>query len=839
MTSTPFDDGIDIDELDGFTAELCGATATVKDEPMEDSEGAIAQLKAQEQEVTPRKAKKARTEGSPVVKSEFGDDPKADCVCMGCDRPKHGGVSLTDPEAVLPWAFPDGRGRLCLVCHNTYRTCLQSTQSPSFFGTWLKTPANKQQFQLYVIANCVLSHQGQTKKTSSMIHDMSNTIKVVAAMLGKPLGAHKVVPLADYVACGEGVSPPPIDAKLLVNMADKNGGTSLGVLCPCSDETQVVPGLANHGRFSAISPLITIGQTELALLAEHVSGVTVSDKPMDMCASHSKDTAKTKNENRFNAAVKESRDALGVFGGDLWVRAKVAQLTKCITSMSTISGAAGVDGNAEIHASSQAWIFGLSSAKKVLKLHHDLEKSSKGANMAAKLGESASASRELAAFLRKEGLLVSSSFAWFELRAAFQQAINDNNSVADAFEAMKDLGLSETICSDTDDNRPLLVMRTQIVDALKNQILAKSDSEVSARAEEFHASVVKLLANVRGALDTVALTKVQPLVCDLDALRAFVAGAAGRPEGVNALKDASHRVTECLPLKQFDTDVGKTDLWRYVTANVAASMKLSSKDKIADGKLDRARSMLCEIAPSEKDADPSVGDPPDVDKTFRDVDNVLDWTIVESLDESVRLVVEATDMWSELRAGEKAKAVMQWFTELSDLMIVIDRVVTLHMMTMISKHICALSAEDLPSEQDLQCLDRTIREHFTDSNCWDSFISRLRGVVEGLPKHVMASKDCVGIVEKLEAIEESLVASSHLRQETISLLATIASLGRTPASIKDAIQDWQSNAKKGQSDTTCSDGAAFAGARNSPWIRAEGRHRPSGGDGSGEIRFAN
>ena len=235
---------------------------------------------------------------------------------------------------------------------------------------------------------------------------------------------------------------------------------------------------------------------------------------------------------------------------------------------------------------------------------------------------------------------------------------------------------------------------------------------------------------------------------------------------------------------------------------MAENTKLSSKDKIADGKLDRAISMIKEISPIIAVADPAKGDPSNADKTIKNIDTVMDLTIVESLDEIVQLVVEAAELWSELRAGEKAEAVIQWFKELTDLLVATDQVLTLHLIATASKHIEDLDAcEGLPSEQNLNNLGKTIREQIIDSSPWDGFNTRLRGIIEGLPKHILGASDCAGLVDSIDTLEESLIARASHRQEALAVFTTIASLGKSPGSVEDAIADWQSAQNKGQGDT--------------------------------------
>ena len=101
-----------------------------------------------------------------------GDEEGAvDKACGGCSRSQATGRCWFRPDEITPWALPHRRGAWCRDCHTVWRTCFSHEHTLNFFSGWLRTSANRENFELHMIGFLTLVFEEESRITFQMVVD--------------------------------------------------------------------------------------------------------------------------------------------------------------------------------------------------------------------------------------------------------------------------------------------------------------------------------------------------------------------------------------------------------------------------------------------------------------------------------------------------------------------------------------------------------------------------------------------------------------------------------------------------------------------------------------------
>ena len=107
-----------------------------------------------------------------------------------CERVFNKSRCYFNPEEILAWSFPSGRGNYCGTCYPTHRNCLEAeVKSLPYFPTWLDKPGNLQKWRTLQLAYIALKKleggESRLSKDRQRIQTKSHLFITIANALGK------------------------------------------------------------------------------------------------------------------------------------------------------------------------------------------------------------------------------------------------------------------------------------------------------------------------------------------------------------------------------------------------------------------------------------------------------------------------------------------------------------------------------------------------------------------------------------------------------------------------------------------------------------------------------
>ena len=185
-----FDFDLDLDSLD--LPEVVGASegeprqskAEAKEENSPPRAGSGLKRLASASSLGSSSAKKRRRKQATDIalgvkeEEEEGTEGAKDkhVACIGCFRPQNSKGCFVHAGQPVQWAWPDGRGKLCLDCHCCWRTMYSKGVHLGTFPAWLKDPSNRADFEKHLLGYLALVNNGGKKITSAMITEAAATI---------------------------------------------------------------------------------------------------------------------------------------------------------------------------------------------------------------------------------------------------------------------------------------------------------------------------------------------------------------------------------------------------------------------------------------------------------------------------------------------------------------------------------------------------------------------------------------------------------------------------------------------------------------------------------------
>ena len=175
MASSDFDldlDDLDLPEVGGATEGHPGQSKIeAKDEhsPPRASSG-IKRLSSASSLGSGSAKKRGRKQATDIAlgvkEEEEGGTEEAtekQVACIGCCRPQNSNGCYVHVGQRVQWAWPDGRGKLCLDCHCCWRTMYSKGVHLGSFSSWLKDPANRADFEKHLLGYMALLNNGCKK----------------------------------------------------------------------------------------------------------------------------------------------------------------------------------------------------------------------------------------------------------------------------------------------------------------------------------------------------------------------------------------------------------------------------------------------------------------------------------------------------------------------------------------------------------------------------------------------------------------------------------------------------------------------------------------------------
>ena len=598
-----------------------------KEEPQSDEKvgAGLAQEVASASDVLSPAAKRRRRLGALVgtavgkgtpTKTSAAEESKAKKACTGCGRLRGGSCFRIAGQKVV-WLYPDERGGFCIECHTVWRLAFEKTHTLSLFSAWLMAdPVNLLTFHTYLLA--VLSFGDVSLIRREVLEARVEMLQWFASMMGIPLQAFRVELLA-----ADGLPEDlDCDSRRLVPVETADG-LRWGVLQPQPPDFAAFRDLAfRRPFFSQWTRVPTTIPEEDDLVAERF-GISLdsgnaagSNEAAGLCvALVAVDPALTlpakplsKNHVKFELWAASTKKLLGFFEKDGWQSASEKTVKALLAAVALFHAVSGTDGHIDMHEECGRWLAGLGWIKKLLSLLRFRLNAKKKAIIAANDHLLEEPMVATAAFLKSRGIRPATSFQLFVLRARLLQACAAVKAVAGPFQELsrelaaifrdaaaagvgpqagsadgnKASAASSTFSSKVNVSLWLRSLFTDILPDIIPQAAAADERPVQASV--LHNDLAAAGDSLKDAFGEVASAG---FLSELSAVCVVLAGPAGiGKSSALAVKHALQTVrSEAMVL--FVAALA-SPLWDLAQHSAAELLKLSSKDALADAKMERA-----------------------------------------------------------------------------------------------------------------------------------------------------------------------------------------------------------------------------------------------------------
>ena len=787
-----------------------------KEEPKE--EAAPAAEGAGVAEAVSPAAKRRRRQLKGEAASAGGAAPKSEVWqenvnCNGCGRQRETGKAFHDKELDLVWAYPDGRGSWCHDCFCTWRTGYAHEHTLRLFEKWLLFPENFQDFQVHLLAWVTLAHENCAQVRPSILLGRVVLLRLVAKMMGIPLGPFAVTLL-------DGSSGPlaeAIDPRSLVHVVSTDG-PRIGMLVPISGSAAAVqqqPFARGFFQMCCVLPQGTEPDVRqvLRLLGDSAAtdGSAISASSLEVAAVIPVASPATRLGGALQIQTAAAKLLLQPFEGETWAGFKETSVIKCLAAVSALRVEAGTEGNESVFRLAETLAQGLSIVKKFARLHrvHKVTKTAFG-----KLSELAEPAAAVSHLLAHDlNMKASVSFSLLRLRASFAKCAEETPSLETAAKLLIREGLSTVLerlaskrAGGTSSKEPAstvnpaLWLRVCFLEAAQ-AVLAET-----CTAEAAPQKAKEIQADLQAARDVLKASFPSPCALDeffddLTSLLIVVAGAAGNDVGHSPkqIQEAMARINSA-DFGQLNRALANSRVWQLARTSAAGVLQGSSKDALADEKLVRACTILLdERLPHMADASDS-----ETGGRLATIENaglVIDGTALDALEESVCSMTEAMSMWSKLRADQQGSAAVEWLVNLVKAASSLDEVHWLCMDGCVAK---AGLREMVPSFLDDSFKETWVQfgndldENIPDDIVLEEFFLRLVTLVEGWSASMGGNNRTAPCIA---TIKEKLLPSLRRRVSAFNALASLSTLPLgvlgPDVSPKELVAEWRAKNQQG------------------------------------------
>ena len=689
-TTTPFSV---LDEL--FSLEETVKEEVKKEEPESDEKvgAGLAEEVSSASDVLSPAAKRRRRLGSLVgtavgngtpTKTPTAEESKAKKGCTGCGRLRGGSCFRTAGQKVV-WLYPDERGAFCIDCHTVWRLAFEKTHTLSLFAAWLTAdPVNLVTFQNYLLAK--LSFGDVPSIGREALEARVEMLQWFASMMGIPLQAFRVEMLA-----ADGLPEDlDCDSRRLVPVETADG-LRWGVLQPQPPDFAAFRDWAlRRPFFSQWTSLPTTIPEEDDLVAERF-GISLdsgnaagSNEAAGLCvALVAVDSASTvpalpvsKNHVKFELWAASTKKLLSFFENDGWQSVSEKTVKAPLAAVAFFHIVSGTDGHIDIHEECGTWLAGLGWIRKLLSLRRYGKNAKKKAIITAQDKQLEEPLVATAAFLKSRGIRPATSFQLCVLRTRLVQACATVKAVAGPFQELsselaeifrdaaaadvvpqagsadgkKALAASGTIRSKVDVSLWLRSLFTDILPEIIPQAAAADERPMQASV--LHNDLAAAGDSLKDAFGEVVPAA---FLSELTAVCVVLAGPAGMGKSsALAVKKALQTVrSEAMLL--FAAALA-SPLWDLAQHSAAELVQLSSKDALADAKMERALAILRDPRLPQLDFSAAA----DGSERVYQSDFGEDGSLMADLGESLLGAAEAQSLWSDLQAESQAALVKSW-----------------------------------------------------------------------------------------------------------------------------------------------------------------------------------
>ncbi len=404
-------------------------------------------------------------------------------------------------------------------------------------------------------------------------------------------------------------------------------------------------------------------------LVEERWGVALGFRTGIVACSAGPALPRTKDHAKFELWVAATKKALEVFSSCNWQTAfKEGSLRSPLAAAAQLYASAASEGHEDIHTEVSKWMAGLGTIKKLIFSVRNHSKTKAKVLQWSQLAELAEPLKTSGEFLVSLGIAPAVSFKLLALRASLSQLVSDKKAFAGPMRAIgrslveafavapkeqqkKQIGSHSTGAT----VNPSLWLRSVFSEAL-GAIVPKAGS-----AEELPKQARALLEDLRDASDAIkeAFGDAAPVdfMEDVAAVCEILAGPAGGTEkqSPTVLKTALGRLrSDSLVAVQLALE---SAVWSFCTSAAACAMQMSSKDSLADAKLERALAILRDPRLPHLVV-PAAGS--DATTALTQCDFVVSGALLEALDESLQCVAEAQALWSDMQAEVQTSLGKTW-----------------------------------------------------------------------------------------------------------------------------------------------------------------------------------
>ena len=363
-------------------------------------------------------------------------------------------------------------------------------------------------------------------------------------------------------------------------------------------------------------------------------------------------------------------------------------------------------------------------------------------------------------------------------------------------------------------SRHITRLRGHITTAFSDMLLLVSEQQPNSEKKQddtVHSKAQRIASDVqktREHLDTKGLAESVPeimkdlsaIVCIMEAnLQTPVIRAKMLAESVERMKTEHW--------ESFSRSANDSIFWKAVMSNAANALQMSAKDRLADAKLARARSILDDARMPRlvRPTPSSVGnaecddEPAPVDAVVLNFSSISDGSVFSSYEESITLAAETVSMWSIMRREDSVEELKAWATSFMRNLVFIDEVLFLFLHSLMSKsgvlQACGALEEGcfLPDEAILIELVNDLDVNSIDDAPLKECVRRFANFVGTLPEDMR--EDMSKLASELS---ETVLRNVQSRDAMISSMSSLGKMTTPPADPETAINEWTSKQVHGQ-----------------------------------------
>ena len=675
-----------LDEL--FDLDKTPMAEVKKEEPQSDDEagaGPVAEVASDNfSPAAKRRRRSTASAGSALgtvnsSRTTAGEEAKGKKGCIGCGRLRDGSCFRVPGQKVV-WLYSDERGAFCLECHTVWRLAFEKTHTLSLFSVWLAEPVNLLTFQTYLLA--VHSFGDLALIRRDALEARVELLRWFALMMGVPLQAFRVA----LLEAGGLSDEPDFDSRRLVPV-ETAGGLRWGVMQPQTPDFAAFCDLAfRRPFFNQWTRVPTTTPEEDELLTERFGlsarlGNAAGANEAAGSVLVAVDAASTlvpalpasKNHAKFELWVASAKKFLSLFETDGWKAATEKTVKNPLAAASAFLVVAGSEGHNDLHEQAAAWVAGLGMVQKLFRLLRYGKTTKKKALLAANEKELEGPLVATAAFLKGRGVRPGTSFQLLVLRSRLLQACMAGKAVAGPFQecsreladTFREAAEAGVVKPQVDSAggipsarsaRPVNVslwLRSLFTDILPEIIpKAAAADERPLQAKVLYDDLEAVMDSLKHAFGEFAPAR---FLAELAAVCVVLSGAAGlRNSSALAVKQALQTVRS-EPMVLFVAALA-SPLWDLAQVTAAELLQLSSKDALADSKMERALAILRDPRLPQLDFSATV----DGSERVYPAGFGHDESLMADLGESLLAAAEAQSLWSDLQAESQAPLVKSW-----------------------------------------------------------------------------------------------------------------------------------------------------------------------------------